>query len=194
MIDLGSKVNTMTPAYTSKLSLKVHPTNIGAQKIDSSTLKIFRIVLASFQVENKPGKTQFVQKIFLIVNISAEIVLSIFFLIFNNTDVQFIEKKLIWRSYTAAEALSTTKQVELINKNEFAKVTLDENFEIFVIYVTSLNLTSGLYLNKVAQITSLLTEKVKILDEYSDFANVFLEEKALVLPERTELNEYAINL
>ena len=40
----------------------------------------------------------------------------------------------------------------------------------------------------------MLTEGVKIPDEYSDFANVFSEEKALVLPERTELNEHAINL
>ena len=33
-----------------------------------------------------------------------------------------------------------------------------------------------------------------ILDEYSDFANVFSKKKALVLLEQTELNEHAIEL
>ena len=46
----------------------------------------------------------------------------------------------------------------------------------------------------MAQIAFLLTKKVRILDEYLDLANVFLEEKALVLSERTKLNEHAINL
>ena len=32
------------------------------------------------------------------------------------------------------------------------------------------------------------------MDKYLDFANVFSEEKVLVLPEYTELNEHAINL
>ena len=42
--------------------------------------------------------------------------------------------------------------------------------------------------------TCLLTEGVKILDEYSDFTNVFSKEKALVLPEHTEFNENAIDM
>ena len=45
-----------------------------------------------------------------------------------------------------------------------------------------------------AQIASLLTEKVTIPNKYSDFANVFPEEKALVLLKQTELNKYAIEL
>ena len=56
------------------------------------------------------------------------------------------------------------------------------------------NLTPKILPNRVAQIAFLLTKKVKIPDKYSDFANVFLEEKALVLPECIELNEYAIDL
>ena len=47
LIDSGSKVNAMTPAYTSKLDLKVYHTNVGAQKIDGSTLKTLKIVLTS---------------------------------------------------------------------------------------------------------------------------------------------------
>ena len=53
LIDLGSEVNAMTPAYTSRLDLQVHRTDIKTQKIDSSILKTFGMVLASFQIEDK---------------------------------------------------------------------------------------------------------------------------------------------
>ena len=80
------------------------------------------------------------------------------FLTFSNADVQFLEKELTWRSYTTAEALPTTKQVEPINKKKFAKVTLDENSKIFVIHVASHNLTPAprIYPDRVAQIAFLL--------------------------------------
>ena len=48
--------------------------------------------------------------------------------------------------------------------------------------------------DRAAQIASLLTKKVTILGEYSDFADVFSEKKAMVLPDRTDLNEHAIEL
>ena len=54
--------------------------------------------------------------------------------------------------------------------------------------MASLNLASGIHLDRVAQIASLLIKEVKISDEYLDFADNFSEKKALVLPERTELN------
>ena len=128
------------------------------------------------------------------VNISIEVILSIPFFIFSNAIVQFVEKELTWKSYTTAEALSTTKRVEFIYKKEFAKMTLDENSETFVVHIVFPNLIPGIYQHKEAQIAFLLIKKVKILDKYLDFANVFLEKKALVLPKRTKLNKYTINL
>ena len=58
-IDSGSEVNAMTLAYASKLGLKVYHIDAGAQKIDGSILKIFGIVLAKFQVEDKLEKARF---------------------------------------------------------------------------------------------------------------------------------------
>ena len=75
-----------------------------------------------------------------------------------------------------------------------ANAVLNENFETFVVHVASLNLVPGIHPDREAQIAFLLTEKVKILDEYLDFTNVFSEKKVLVLLERTKFNEYAINL
>ena len=95
LIDSGSEVNAMTPAYASKLGLKVHTTDVGAQKIDGSTLETFGMVLASFQVEDKLGRTRYFQETFLLADISVEVVLGMPFLTLSNADIQFAEKELI---------------------------------------------------------------------------------------------------
>ena len=59
LIDLGSKVNAMTPAYIAKLDFKICPTNVEAQKIDSSLVKTFGMVITGFQVEDKLGRVRF---------------------------------------------------------------------------------------------------------------------------------------
>lgn len=48
LINLGSKVNIITFTYTAKLGLKSRLINVEAQKIDCSTLKIFKMILANF--------------------------------------------------------------------------------------------------------------------------------------------------
>ena len=196
LIHSDSEVNAITPAYTSKLGLKVYHTDVGAQKINDSIFEIFRMVLANFQVEDKLGRARFFQETFLLADISMEVVLGILFLTLSNADVQFVEKEFIWRSYTTAKALLTTKRVELINKKEFAKAALDKNSEIFVVHVAFLNLALvlGIYPDRSAQMTFLLTKEIKILEEYSDFTDIFLEEKALMLPERIEFNQHVIEL
>ena len=71
----------------------------------------------------------------------------------------------------------------------------DENVEAFVVHVTSLNLNSmPIHPAREAQIALLVIEKVQIPSEYSDFLDVFSKEKALILPEATDLNQYAIKL
>ena len=62
-------------------------------------------------------------------------VLDMLFLIFSNTNILLVEKKLTWRSYIRVKALIIPKQIELINKIEFAKTTLEEEFKTFVVYV-----------------------------------------------------------
>ena len=155
LIDSGSEVNAMTPAYAAKLGLKVWKTNIRNQKIDGSTLETFGTVLADFQIEDKLGRARFFQKTFLLADISTEVVLDMPFFTLSNTDVQFVEKKLTWRSYTTAKALPTTKRVELIDKKEFAKAALDKkaldkNSETFVVHVVSLNLVPGIHPDREA--------------------------------------------
>ena len=109
LLDLGSEVNAMTPGSASKLGLKACPTDVGAQKIDGSTLQTFGMVLASFQVEDKLGRTRFFQELFLLADNTMEVVLGMPFLTLSNADVSFSERELTWKSYTVDEALPTTK-------------------------------------------------------------------------------------
>ena len=85
--------------------------------------------------------------------------------------------------------------MEIIDKKEFTKAALDENVEAFVVHVISLSLTSmPIHPAREAQIASLVIEEVQIPSEYSDFSDVFSEERASILPEATELNQHAIEL
>ena len=92
LIDSDSKDNAMTLAYASKLGFWVQKTYVGAQKIDSSSLWTFRMVIASFQVEDKLGRARFFQKLFLLAEISIGVVLRMLFLTLSNADIQFAEK------------------------------------------------------------------------------------------------------
>ena len=154
------------------------------------------MIIATFQVIDKLGKAWFFQETFLLANISIKVILEMLFLIFNNIDVQFAKKDLIWRSYTTKKVLPITWQIELINKKVFAKATLDKNVKAFVVHVgcLSLGLKMTIYLAWEAQIASLLAKKVTVLVKYADFANVFLKELAKVLWKQTSINKHAIKL
>ncbi len=51
-------------------------------------------------------------------------------------------------------ALSTTSQVELIDKKEFVKVALDENSETFIMHILAIEATT-IYPFRVARIAAL---------------------------------------
>lgn len=52
LLNLGSKVNVINPAYTKKIGLHVRQTDMGAQKIDGSYLNTFKMVIASLSLQN----------------------------------------------------------------------------------------------------------------------------------------------
>ena len=79
----------MTPGYAAKLGLKVRLTHLQAQKIDGSTLEMFGMVLASFQVEDTLRKAQFFVETFLLADFSVKVVLEMPFLTLSNADIKF---------------------------------------------------------------------------------------------------------
>ena len=87
LIDSGSEVNAMTPAYAKQLGLQVRKTDVGAQKIDGSSLRTFGMVIAGFQIEDKLGRARFFQESFLLAITSMEVVLGMSFLALGNADI-----------------------------------------------------------------------------------------------------------
>ncbi len=131
----------MTPAYVAELSLTTQKTSFGAQNIDGSPLETYGMASARFSLQDSLGKDRFFEETFLLADTSMKVVLRMPFLALSNADFQFDVEKLTWRSYTIAEAFTTTSRVRLIDKREFAKVALDENSEIFVVHIATLEAT-----------------------------------------------------
>lgn len=87
LINSDSLVSIIAPEFVLKLDFR-------AQKINSSTLQIFEMVLASFQGKNKLERVQFFYKTFLLANTGVKMVLEILFLTFSNAKILFAEQKL----------------------------------------------------------------------------------------------------
>ena len=139
LINWESEVNAIHPTFAKQLGFLVRPTDIGAQKINSTTLDIYGMVVAAFSIVDKANRVRFFEKTFLMVNVSPEVVLGMLFLTLSGADVDFLGRELRWRTYTTKEALPTIRRVELMGKKEFAAVTLDPGHETFVVHVVSLS-------------------------------------------------------
>ena len=53
LIDSGSEVNAMHPSFAKQLGLPIRPTDVGAQKIDGTTLDTHGMVVAAFLLVDK---------------------------------------------------------------------------------------------------------------------------------------------
>ena len=59
LLNSGSKINAINPAFTEKLGFHIRKINVRAQKIDGSALETFEIVITNLKVEDKAGKFRF---------------------------------------------------------------------------------------------------------------------------------------
>ena len=118
------------------------------------------------------------------------------FLTFSKADIRFAEQELVWRTYTAAEALPTTKRVEIIDKREFAAAALNVNDETFMVHIVALAepTTMPIHPSCHVQIAALTSEETGNPTEYSDFSDIFSSDSAAELPEHTGINDYSIDL
>lgn len=56
---------------------------------------MFEIVMTSFKIKDKLGKTRFFQDTFILADINLKVVLEMLFLTLRNGDIQFFEKELL---------------------------------------------------------------------------------------------------
>ena len=64
LLNLESKINAINQAFASQLGFKIWKTNVKVQKIDSTTLKIYKIVVSIFFILYKDNKSRFFGKNF----------------------------------------------------------------------------------------------------------------------------------
>ena len=104
-----------------------------------------------------------------------------FFFTLSGADINFLNWKLWWRTYTTKKAFLTTRRVKLVGKKEFAAATLDPEHETYVIHVKSVNSdalpsSSPLELNvhpsRRPQVSGLFAKEalIKVPNKYIDFA------------------------
>ena len=94
LIDSGSEVNAIHLSFVKQLGLSIRPTDVGAQKIDGTTLDTHGMVLAAFSVEDKANRVRFFEETFLVANVSPEVVLGMPFLTLSGADVDFSGREL----------------------------------------------------------------------------------------------------
>ena len=86
----------------------------------------------------------------------------------------------------------------LIGKREFAVAAFDPEHEAFVVHIAILSIDLGdkVHSLKKGQIVYLKVDKVpiKVLSEYTDFANNFLPKLTIEFSEHTGINNYIIKL
>ncbi len=156
------------------------------------------MVVSTFSVSDKDhvGERYF-EKSFILADVKSDVVLEIFFLIMNNTDVDFQVWDLQWRFYTTRNIFPTSRQVELIEKKEFAVAVLDPKHEVLVVYVAALNVDLGdkIYPSKKAQIVRLKADKAstKVSRKYANFADVFSPKSVVEFFKYMRINDHAID-
>ena len=164
-------------------------------------LNIFGMVVATFSVTDKVNWVRFFEKIFLIANVSPEIVFAMLYLILR--DVNFLGQEFCWKIYTTEKTLPTIRYVKSIGKNEFAAIALDLEHKTYVIYVRSVSSIAlpsspslDIHPSHRSQIAGLIAKEpcTKILNKYIDFADVFFPDLVSKLSEYTGINNHAIKL
>ena len=65
--------------------------DIKIPKIDGIILDTYRMIVAAFSVIDKVNRVRFFEEIFLVANVSPEIVLGILFLTLSNADNDFLD-------------------------------------------------------------------------------------------------------
>ncbi len=89
LLDSRSEVNVMSQAFAHQLGFKICKTNVGAQKIDGTTLETYGMAVSTFSVSDKDSRERFFEESFRLANVKPDLVLGMPFLTMSNVDVDF---------------------------------------------------------------------------------------------------------
>ena len=94
MINSRNEVNAIYPSFVKKLGFLIRPTEIEIRWINSTTLDTYGMVVVVFLMIGKANQVRFFEKIFLVANISPEVVLGMPFLTLSGANVNFLGREL----------------------------------------------------------------------------------------------------
>lgn len=94
LLDSSNKVNAIHLNFIKKINLPIRSINVGAQKTNGTILDNNGIVFAAFLITDKANEVKFLEKTFLVADVSLKKVFGISFLIFNNANINFLGQKL----------------------------------------------------------------------------------------------------
>lgn len=205
LFGLGNKLIAIYLTFTLELRLPIRPTDIKAQKIDGNMLDIYRIIVTVFLVFKKANWVKFFEEIFLIANVSLEVILEMLFFTLSTADINFLNWELCLRTYTTKKTLPTTRHIELVDKKEFIGAALDPEHKTFLIdiaslgsaaFLSSIPLDADIHLFHKPQISSWIVKEVptKISNKYVNFADVFSPNLTSELLKHTKSNNHTIKL
>ncbi len=89
LLDSEREINVISQVFAHQLGLKIWKTNVGAQKIDDTILKTYKIIVSTFSVLDNNGRGRLFEKSFLLADIKPNVMLEIPFFTMSNLDVDF---------------------------------------------------------------------------------------------------------
>ena len=72
-------------------------------------------------------------------NVSPEVVFGMLFFTLSSANVDFLDRKLCWKTYITQKTLLIIICIKVVGKKKFAVVALDPEYETFVVYIAFLS-------------------------------------------------------
>ena len=89
LFDTSSEVKVNHLTFAQELGLFIRLIDVGVQKIDNTTLDTYEMVIITFSITDKANRVKFFEKIFLVANISLEIIFGMLFFTLNRANIDF---------------------------------------------------------------------------------------------------------
>ena len=84
----------MSQVFAFQLGFKIQKTNIGVQKIDGTTLEIYRIVVSTFFILDKDRRERLFEENFILADVNPNVMLEMPFLTMSNANINFQARNL----------------------------------------------------------------------------------------------------
>ena len=94
LINSESEVNVIYLSFAKQLSLSIRLIDVGAQKIEDIILDTHEMVVVTFLVVDNVNRVWFLEKTFLMANISLKVVLAMLFFTLSGADIHFLGQEL----------------------------------------------------------------------------------------------------